>query len=145
LADLFPDRIQLAPLRHRIDELPQIVSSMMKRHGASGRMQAAASTALMQHDWPGNLRELNAVIQGAVVSRRTCDITLRDLPLRFRAFDGRRRLTRMEQIECAAIRQALVQANGNRKQAAAILEIGRSTLYRKITSYGLDDAEREAA
>jgi sigma-54 dependent transcriptional regulator, acetoin dehydrogenase operon transcriptional activator AcoR len=145
LADLFPDRLHLPPLRHRLEALPEIVASMMERHGAAGRMQPAALNALSHHDWPGNLRELDALIRAVVASRRTCDITLRDLPQRFRAFDGQRRLTRMEEIECAAIRQALIQADGNRTRAAAILEIGRSTLYRKITAYGLEDPEREVA
>jgi transcriptional regulator of acetoin/glycerol metabolism len=103
-------------------------------------MQPAALRALALYEWPGNIRELDAVISKVVASRRTCDISVRDLPATHIGAGSPRRLTRMEHVERSAIQQALLEAEGNRTQAAAILQIGRATLYRKIKSYGLDVA-----
>jgi len=134
--DLFPNRIHVPALRDRLDELPELVTTLMRRHGATGQMQRAAIDALRRHEWPGNFRELNTTIKSVVSSRRTCDITARDLPPAFTAACPRK-LTRMEHLERAAIRQALAEAGGNRTKAAAILQIGRATLYRKLKSFGL--------
>ncbi|MEA2307070.1 MAG: sigma-54 dependent transcriptional regulator, acetoin dehydrogenase operon transcriptional [Solirubrobacteraceae bacterium] len=150
LGDLFPDHLQVPPLRNRLDEFPAIVAELMRRHGAHGRMQPAAMQTLARHEWPGNIRELESVISLVVASRHTCDITSRDLPASHTTAGCARRLTRMEHVERSAIHEALMEANGNRTKAAAILQIGRATLYRKIKSYGLDvevdvEAEAEAA
>jgi transcriptional regulator of acetoin/glycerol metabolism len=125
-------------LRDRLEDLAAIVGELMQRHGATGRMQPAAVQALARHEWPGNIRELDAVIRTVVASRRTCDISPRDLPPSYTATCAPRRLTRMEYVERSAIQHALMEAEGNRTRAAAILQIGRATLYRKIKSYGLE-------
>jgi transcriptional regulator of acetoin/glycerol metabolism len=144
LGDLFPHHLQVPPLRNRLDEFPAIVAELMRRHGAHGHMQPAALQALARHEWPGNIRELESVISMVVASRHTCDITPRDLPASHTTTSSSRRLTRMEHVERSAIHEALMEAHGNRTKAAAILQIGRATLYRKIKSYGLD-AEAEVA
>lgn len=138
LGDLFPSRVQVPPLRDRVDELPALVATLMRRHGATGQMQPAAIEALGRHEWPGNIRELDATIKTVVAARRTCDITVRDLPMALTSVVRPRRLTRMEHLERAAIRRALIEAGGNRTQAAATLQIGRATLYRKLKSFGLE-------
>lgn len=138
IAALFEHKLYLPPLNQRLAELPQMVTAVMRRYGATGQMQPAAIDALARHDWPGNLSELDCVVAEVVAHRKTCDITLRDLPAQLVESDGGgRRLTRMEQLERAAIERALAEANGNRSMAAEILEIGRATLYRKLKSYEL--------
>lgn len=146
LADLFPHRIHVPPLRERLTELPEIVATLMRRHGATGQMQPAAIEALARHEWPGNLRELDDTVKAVVASRHTCDITVRDLPRAFTTARPPRKLTRMEHLERAAIQQALAEAGGNRTRAAEMLQIGRATLYRKMRSFGLEELElRDAA
>jgi transcriptional regulator of acetoin/glycerol metabolism len=137
LVDLFPRRFRVPALRDRREELAEIVATIMRRHGARGRMQLQAVQALAVHEWPGNVRELEAVVRSVVASRRTCDITQRDLPSEYSTRPRSRRLTRMEHVERSAIQQALDEAGGNRTRAAEILQIGRATLYRKMKSYGL--------
>jgi len=135
---LFPLRIEVPRLRDRIDDLPAIVRTLMERHGAAGRMLPAALQALSRHDWVGNIRELEGVVRTALVGHRTADLTLRDLPSAYQDAGGRRRLTRIEQVERDALVRALAEAGGNRTRAAEIAGIGRATLYRKMRSYGLD-------
>jgi transcriptional regulator of acetoin/glycerol metabolism len=137
-SEQFIDKLYVPQLQQRADAFPEIVADLMRRHGASGHMQPAAIKMLAAQPWPGNVRELENVIKGVVSSRRTCDITVRDLPPEVRRTAEGRRLTRMEQLERAAIEQALDEAGGNRSMAASILEIGRATLYRKLKAYGLD-------
>jgi transcriptional regulator of acetoin/glycerol metabolism len=137
-SEQFIDKLYVPQLQQRADAFPEIVAGLMRRHGASGHMQPAAIKMLAAQPWPGNVRELENVIKGVVSSRRTCDITVRDLPPEVRRTAEGRRLTRMEQLERAAIEQALDEAGGNRSMAASILEIGRATLYRKLKAYGLD-------
>jgi transcriptional regulator of acetoin/glycerol metabolism len=137
-AALFPLRIEVPRLRDRIEELPAIIRTLIQRGGGSGRMLPAAIQALSRNDWEGNISELESVVNAALVGRRTCDLTVRDLPAAYRDARGRRRLTRMEQVERATIVSALAEAKGNRTLAAAIVGIGRATLYRKMQAYGID-------
>jgi transcriptional regulator of acetoin/glycerol metabolism len=135
---LFPVRLEVPPLRDRIEELPDIVRSLIQRGGGSGRMLPVAIRALSRNPWAGNIGELESVVNAALVGRRTCDLTLRDLPAAYQDARGHRRLTRMEQVERATIVSALAEAKGNRTQAARIAGIGRATLYRKMKTYGID-------
>jgi transcriptional regulator of acetoin/glycerol metabolism len=137
-ARLFPVSVEVPSLNDRVDELPRLVRALMRRYGAAGEMQAPALYALTRYPWRGNMRELEDVIRAACSGRRTCDLTLRDLPTPYRSGGRERRLSPMERIERAAIAKALEEADGNRTLAAAKLEIGRTTLYRKIHAYGLE-------
>jgi transcriptional regulator of acetoin/glycerol metabolism len=132
----FAVQIVVPPLRERLDDMLDLVPHLISRHGGAGRMLPAALQALTRHDWPENTRELDALVRRLLASRRTADIGLADLPARYRV--TARRLRRIEQIERAAIIQALAEGNGNKSRAAELLEIGRATLYRKMTAYGLD-------
>src|SRR5690606_24934217 len=78
-------RIQLPPLRHRIEDIPQIaaafLASLAVRHGKSlegfGR---EAMDVLLAHDWPGNVRELRSTVEWAVIHATTPVIRTADLP-----------------------------------------------------------------
>lgn len=126
--------VELRPLRHRRDELPALVRSMLAelRPDAGVRFTTSALAALAAHDWPGNLRELHAVVRHAVEQRSTGDITVRDLPPSHRADPKLRTLTPWEQAEHDAIVTALRATSGNKARAAKRLGISRSTLYNRI-------------
>jgi transcriptional regulator of acetoin/glycerol metabolism len=129
-----PARIELPALRDRADELPGLVRAMLGELGAGARVRftPAALAALAGHSWPGNLRELHAVIR-AVVARRTAgDVTPRDLPASYQVSPRLRRMTPLERAEHDAIAAALREHDGNKLRAAQRLGISRTTLYNRM-------------
>jgi sigma-54 dependent transcriptional regulator, acetoin dehydrogenase operon transcriptional activator AcoR len=92
----------------------------------------------MRAEWPGNLAQLENLLRGILSRRTSGEITLTDLPNEYRGSLGRA-LTPMERAERDAILTALTQSRGNRKVAAQTLGISRSTLYRKLREYEIDD------
>ena len=91
--------------------------------------------ALAAHDWPGDVRQLEAVIRQALARRRG-DITVDDLPVEQRRAPDVA-LTAMQRLERDAILRSLDEAGGNRAAAAEHLGISRSTLYRRLAAYGV--------
>jgi transcriptional regulator of acetoin/glycerol metabolism len=92
----------------------------------------------MKRDWPGNVRQLRRVVSAARGPHYNRLIRKVDLPDPSRPNPPTRRLTRLELAERDAIAAALVAAGGNKRAAAAQLDVSRSTLYRKISALGLD-------
>jgi DNA-binding NtrC family response regulator len=133
LIDALPVVLHVPPLRERPEDIADIVPALLRRHagGPSPRCSAQVMQALMRADWPGNVRQLESVIQGIVARRPLGEIALRDLPAEYQSFP-RRRLTRMEHAERQAILEVLDQTGGNKVRAAELLGVGRATLYRKL-------------
>jgi DNA-binding NtrC family response regulator len=101
-------------------------------------------TALMQYDWPGNVRQLMNVVQNMVIVAGEGSIELEHVPIELRQGDGDAGKSlgslaglSLDQIEKQAIRNTLRMTAGNREQAAKMLGIGERTLYRKLKEYGL--------
>jgi len=141
LFDGFPVVLRIPPLRVRPEDISDIVPALLRRHadGQTPRCSADLMQALMRADWPGNVRQLESLIQGMVARRPLGELTLRDLPVELQGVPWRR-LSPMERAERAAILQALGQTGGSKVQAAALLGIGRATLYRKLKELGIADA-----
>ena len=152
--------LTLPALRERIDDIPLLVDHFMKLYcpeytgNLSAALDAAAMRALQGYDWPGNVRELENVMERASIIREGDQIILRDLPETVRTPSGEVAISNLvggqislEDLERAHILQVLESVGGHKKQAAEILEINPSTLYRKLLRYGLDEefAEEEAA
>ncbi len=100
--------------------------------------------------WPGNVRELQNAIERAINVVEGSIIQLKDLPLYLQDLQGRRGNTllqplalEMAEAERKAILKALETTGGNKSNAAEILGIHRTNLYRKMEKYGLDGAEGE--
>jgi DNA-binding NtrC family response regulator len=138
--------IQLAPLRERREDILPLARHFLERHRAdSGRPLTFApesEEALLAHSWPGNVRELENVVERAVVLARGEQIQPEELLLeetrssRERAARG----TLQECLDIAAaerIRTALDEAGGQRAEAARILGVERTTLYRMMKRLGL--------
>jgi transcriptional regulator of acetoin/glycerol metabolism len=136
LASRFMTRVELPPLRRRREELPRIVRSMLVRLGANLRFTPATLEALAAQPWPGNLRELETVVQWVAERRSVGDVTVLDLPPAYQSAP-RRRLNPLEQAEYDAIRAALIACDGNKVQAAQRLGISRATLYNRIRALGI--------
>ena len=137
--------ITVPPLRERRDDIPPLVHSFLVR--AASRMKkdvaavsADAMSALMNYRWPGNVRELEHAIERAVILANTASIRLRDLPpeitQKSRPRAGDDTLDLQEQ-ERASIERALERFGGNRRKAAAALNISTVTLWRRMKEYGL--------
>jgi transcriptional regulator of acetoin/glycerol metabolism len=139
LLDRFAHRIDLPALGERRDEIPDIAHALVERHrpGSGRRFVGEALQVLMRANWPGNVRQLETAVLGALQWRDTGDVTVEDLPrhLVSRSTSG---LTPIQQAELKAIVAALRASEGNKQEAAASLGIARSTLYRKLRQFGLD-------
>jgi transcriptional regulator with GAF, ATPase, and Fis domain len=146
--------INVAPLRDRRTDVPILVEHFLKRFmRETGRkirgITPAAMQKLEQYDWPGNVRELRNVIERAVALGRgpyldVTDILLSSLELPGTAPSGqieRFDAISLEELEKRHILHTLEYTVWNKSQAAAILQIERSTLDRKIKSYGLKKEE----
>lgn len=138
-------RLELPPLRQRPDDIPLLVQALSARYAPSSHRQywaPAALTALARLAWPGNIRQLEAVISALVVERQGAPIGVEHLPpglLRQHALaDDDDGTLRLQATRRATIVAALQRAGGNKAEAARLLGIGRSTLYRQLAALHLD-------
>ncbi|QWT24473.1 GAF domain-containing protein [Subtercola sp. PAMC28395] len=134
----FDDSVTVAPLRHRVDDIPPLVTSLLA--SMTGRRYAAVSPAAMRlirrFSWPRNIPQLEEALEFALVRRPVGEIQAEDLP-GYCHSESMRQLTAIEASERDLIVHALHEADGNRLQAAAALGIARSSLYRKLKSFGI--------
>ncbi|MCX6462213.1 MAG: GAF domain-containing protein [Pseudonocardiales bacterium] len=125
--------VALPPLRNRTNDIPALVRSF----AAPRRLAPEVVSLLMRTPWPGNTRDLRSAVDQALTVTRGSEVHLGDLPDELRARAYRRRMSRFEQAELSAIMDALSEAAGNKKAAASLLGISRSTLYRKLEAAGI--------
>ena len=147
-------RLEIPPLRERIEDVPLLVQHFLAKHARSDgpiTIEQDALERLMSHDWPGNVRELENVIESALALARGPRLRAADLPIgRSRAGAaapqaavraGEAALAQLplslEAYERSALERALREAGGNATDAARRLGIGRSTFYRKLGKHGL--------
>jgi DNA-binding NtrC family response regulator len=132
--------LRLPPLRERRDDIPDLASLFLARGhaGPVRRLSPAAMEALLAHPWPGNVRELEHVIQRAGLLATGDEIGPSDLMLRARG-DAAPRLEDMtlEQVERYLIERTLAAQGGNVTEAARVLGLSRSALYRRLASLGI--------
>ncbi|MBA3461949.1 MAG: sigma-54-dependent Fis family transcriptional regulator [Deltaproteobacteria bacterium] len=127
--------IRLPALRDRREDIPDLAAAFMAR---GKRLSSAAMEALLAHSWPGNVRELEHVIERASLLSTGDEIAPDDLMLRARA-DASPKLEEMtlEQVERYLIERALAAQGGNVSEAARVLGLSRSALYRRLSSLGV--------
>jgi transcriptional regulator of acetoin/glycerol metabolism len=132
-------QVRLPPLRERREDVPLLVQALLDAEHAPrrARVSPAAMQALVQADWPANVRQLRHVLHSALAVARGREIGVADLSEQLLAASKRPRLSRLEEAELEELRRALHEARGNRARAAVLLGIGRSTLYRKLDTYRL--------
>jgi DNA-binding NtrC family response regulator len=135
--------IHLPPLRERREDIPLLAAHFLRQHATRYRKQvqgfdSAAIQALLDNPWQGNVRELNHVIERAVLMARDTQIRPADLALRV-GREGNAKIEEMslEEVEAFLIRKALDRHSGNVSHAAATLGLSRSALYRRLQRYGL--------
>jgi len=145
-------RIELPTLRQRSEDIPLLVDHFVRKFAESAKhtvegIQADALAALKSHDWPGNIRELEHTIERAVLLGKGAMIGLEDLPAQFAARGEcelvvgqavARQLT-LRDLEREYIGRVLESSHGNKTEAARILGVDRTTLYRKLEEYKFKD------
>jgi DNA-binding NtrC family response regulator len=136
--------IHLPPLRDRGEDIAALATHFLKREAARygkklGGLDREALQAMMEHTWPGNIRELEHVLERAVLMASGSQIRADDLGLRGRG-DGSARLEEMtlEEAEKYLIQKALARYQSNVSRAAEGLGLSRSALYRRLQHYGID-------
>jgi DNA-binding NtrC family response regulator len=146
----------LPPLRERREDVPLLVEHFLRRFapGRSLTVTPEAERALSSYTWPGNVRELRNVAQRLALFCHE-QVTLSDLPQEIH--DGQpveqmlkacarcmvdQQMTFTQVVDCletSLLRQALVEAGGNRTAAARHLGLSQSTLRDKLKRHGLDE------
>ena len=141
--------IEVPPLRARRDDvlvLAQHLSSRLsRRYGREIALGRSAVELLLNYSFPGNVRELENILEGCAAISRDDPQTVTDRDLKsllgeavssgFDSAVGHQPLS-MEELERTAVQRALRMCQGNRTKAALLLGISRDTLYRKLRQYG---------
>jgi len=148
--------IKLPPLRERVGDIPLLAKHFLWLYCAQHNKQKLGITDeameyLERYSWPGNIRELENVIERAVLLSKDKFIDTEDLPESInqdehqqqKAYQPMSLKEARAEPEKRLIQQALEANNWNRQETAKALQINRTTLYKKMKRYGLDvEAER---
>jgi DNA-binding NtrC family response regulator len=158
--------LTLPPLRERRSSIPGLIRTFVKKYATLNKkeihgMAKNAEAVLMNYDYPGNIRQLENIIEHAVALCEGEHIVLDDLP-EYLVKPGAPALFALPKAEDASpgdpaslltlaeleknyIRKALEVCNRNHTEAAKRLGISRSTLWRKLKEHGLEDAQAASA
>jgi DNA-binding NtrC family response regulator len=135
--------IALPPLRNRREDIPELAHHFLRQHAQRYRknltgFEPAAVQALLDHPWPGNIRELDHSVERGVLMAQGAVIRLGELGLRIdRDQSSRIEDMSLEEVEGFLIKKAMARFDGNVSQAAKALGLSRSALYRRLQRYGL--------
>jgi PAS domain S-box-containing protein len=138
---VFP--IHLPPLRERRNDIPLLAAHFLEQAQNRGQgsmgISGEALSIMMDYPWPGNVRELQNAVYFALVKGKGRVIQPDDLPPEIRIGVPRRSQSGApRKLEAQSVRDALLQAGGNKAKAARILRVGRATLYRFMAQADLD-------
>jgi transcriptional regulator with PAS, ATPase and Fis domain len=150
--------ILIPPLRERRSDIPLLIEHFLARFNQSKHTDVSGFSTealqfLIEYDWPGNIRELENMVERLVVLKKQGTLGVEDLPQKF----GRRSMTpefkeqfirfnddginlsrEVEQYEKHLIMEALRKANGVTSRAAQLLHLNRTTLVEKLKRKGVD-------
>lgn len=127
--------VKMPALNVRRDDIPGLVSLFIQECNPAGSATAKLLDLLSSSELPGNVAQLRNITRTAARNASGNRVDVKDLSEFHKKGLMRNRLSRLQQAELKLIREAIVEAGGNRAKAATLLRIGRSTLYRKIDSY----------
>ena len=140
-------KIHMPPLRERKSDILPLVHHFLARSGADegiADFSPAFMNLLMKYHWPGNVRELEHAVDHAVAHcLGGAKLDVKDLPSTLiyhgERSSGTRDVSRLQALERDAIIEVLRWTKGDRVRAAKMLGIGKTTIYRKVKEYHLDD------
>ncbi len=146
--------IMLPPLRNRKEDIPSLIETFCRHQSErlnrpiSGLSQRAVET-MMAYDWPGNIRELQNVIERAAIVTESGEIDVENLPVGVDATENRTHVSlpeddvnfddEMEQFERRLILHAYEKSGKVKARTAKMLGIDRNRLRYKLKKYGIDD------
>ena len=132
--------LKIPPLRERKADVPVLTDHFIRKYSKLFTKNVdgitdAALAALVQYDWPGNIRELENIIERMMNYVESGLINLQDIPEGIRSSKQAVSITgqSLATIEQEAIRAALAETQGNKSKAARLLGISRSKLYEKLS------------
>ncbi len=136
--------IAIPPLRERVDDIPMLVNHFIRKYCTSMSrdlitIEPAALKQLEKFEFPGNVRELENMIERAIVIGNGKEIRLKDLPLGREVRDST--VESLEELEKKHIEQILDKYGWNVSRSARALNVDRVTLYNKIRRYNLKQKE----
>jgi DNA-binding NtrC family response regulator len=135
--------IELPPLRDRREDIMPLANSFLRQHAERYRKQVggfdeSARERLLQHRFPGNIRELDHIVERAVLMTTDRQIRVADLGLTTGSSESRNvEEMSLEEVEAFLIKKALARNDGNARKAAEALGLSRSAFYRRLQQYGL--------
>ena len=135
--------IALPPLRDRREDIIPLANNFLSQHAQRYRKELVgfdetARERLLQHSFPGNVRELDHVIERAVLMSRGSHLKAADLGLTSGGGESKTlEDMSLEEVEAFLIKKALARNNGNARKAAEALGLSRSAFYRRLQQYGL--------
>jgi transcriptional regulator with PAS, ATPase and Fis domain len=141
--------IEVPPLRDRPEDIPLLIKHLCDTLVARGYRKDLQCTEeamgkMLDYPWPGNIRELANAVEHAMILAKGETVTSDCLPKQIRDYVTRNGAMNEEQLLAAQreeILSAIAEAQGNRAEAARILGIDRSTLWRRMHRLGIADSE----
>jgi len=135
--------IHVPSLRERKEDIPLLAKAFVRRYCLElnkepVKIASSAMQLLMDYNWPGNIRELENVIERALVIGRGPEIVTEDLPFSPRELGTKALPSSLKLMEKMHIKKILEETDWNISKAARVLEIDRQTLYNKIEKYHIE-------
>ncbi|MES2372218.1 MAG: sigma-54 dependent transcriptional regulator [Bacteroidota bacterium] len=132
----------LPPLRERKKDIPLLADFFLKQFADKANAPVTGISRdfmnhLQNHQWKGNIRELKNIMERAVILADGTELTFKDLPLDLQTGNAAMDNFELAYAEKMHIQKVLRHTNGNKTEAARLLNIGIATLYRKIEEYKL--------
>ena len=144
--------LRIPPLRERRQDIPLLIGHFLDRmtrtSGVEKVLSDEALKAMLAYDWPGNVRELENCLERTYAFTSGPAIHMSDLPREIANLpseshsngngngNGHMKIVPIAELEKQTILQAIMELNGDKLQAARLLGIGKTTLYRKLKEYG---------
>ena len=144
-------RLRVPPLREHKDDIPLLIESLLKKFGYPNvRISLEAMELLMAYSWPGNVREMENVLQQTLLLSPFAVVLPENLPEHFQQQKENKEdvvlsnISPLEAAERDKILQTLKETSWNQTKTAQLLDIDRKTLRLKIRRYGLLDEKLSA-
>jgi two-component system NtrC family response regulator len=144
--NVFP--IHIPSLGERSEDIPLLIEAILKRHGhAPDKITSDAVALLCSHSFPGNVRELENLLERALILAGEDQVGSKHFPSLSSSHGGQaagesRTAMNLSELERGMITRALEKADGNKSQAARLLGITRRALYSKMETHGIPIARK---
>ncbi len=146
--------IEAPPLRERRDDIPELVNHFVRLFARRERRRVSVRSEviqmLMEHPWPGNIRQLKNAIERAVVLAKGGLITKEEFTEEFQTVkhkccSNRQNLVPLRELEIDAVQNSLIVCGGNKSKAARLLGISRKAFYKRLNDLEIAGKSKRAA